>query len=69
MARCLICKKAITLRPDNPWFPFCGERCKLVDLGKWLGEEYRVPAAPPSEGDEQERADFEAPGDDEKLIH
>jgi hypothetical protein len=22
--------------------PFCSERCKLVDLGKWLGEEYRI---------------------------
>jgi endogenous inhibitor of DNA gyrase (YacG/DUF329 family) len=21
---------------------FCSERCKLIDLGKWLGEEYRV---------------------------
>ena len=24
------------------WFPFCSERCKLVDLGRWLGEEYRI---------------------------
>ena len=23
--------------------PFCSERCKLIDLGKWAGEEYRVP--------------------------
>lgn len=23
--------------------PFCSERCQLVDLGRWLGEEYRVP--------------------------
>jgi uncharacterized protein len=28
--------------------PFCSERCKLVDLGNWLGEKYRVsrPLAP-----------------------
>jgi endogenous inhibitor of DNA gyrase (YacG/DUF329 family) len=51
--RCLICRKSIQGRPRNPWSPFCGERCKLIDLGKWLGEEYRVPVAPPQEGDEQ----------------
>jgi uncharacterized protein len=27
---------------DGPWGPFCSERCKLVDLGKWLGEEARI---------------------------
>jgi endogenous inhibitor of DNA gyrase (YacG/DUF329 family) len=26
-----------------PDFPFCSPRCKLVDLGRWLGEAYRVP--------------------------
>jgi endogenous inhibitor of DNA gyrase (YacG/DUF329 family) len=23
--------------------PFCSERCRLIDLGKWLNEEYRLP--------------------------
>ncbi|HSK04322.1 MAG TPA: DNA gyrase inhibitor YacG [Kofleriaceae bacterium] len=27
-------------------FPFCSERCHLVDLGRWLGEEYRIPGDP-----------------------
>lgn len=27
---------------DAPFRPFCSERCKLIDLGKWLNEEYRV---------------------------
>jgi endogenous inhibitor of DNA gyrase (YacG/DUF329 family) len=26
----------------NPFRPFCSERCKLIDLGKWANEEYRV---------------------------
>lgn len=30
------------LRPAA--FPFCSDRCKMVDLGKWFGEEYQVPA-------------------------
>lgn len=29
---------------DNPWRPFCSERCRLLDLGRWLREEYAVPA-------------------------
>ena len=31
---------------DNPNRPFCSERCKLIDFGKWADEEYRVPAEP-----------------------
>ena len=27
---------------SNPYRPFCSERCKLIDLGKWANEEYRV---------------------------
>lgn len=27
-------------------FPFCSERCHLVDLGRWLGEEYRIAGEP-----------------------
>ena len=30
--------------------PFCSDRCRLLDLGKWLGEEYRVPAGRPGDG-------------------
>lgn len=35
---CPICKK-----PEDPKLrPFCSDRCKKVDLGRWLGEDYRV---------------------------
>jgi endogenous inhibitor of DNA gyrase (YacG/DUF329 family) len=27
-----------------PSFPFCSARCKTIDLGRWLGETYRIPA-------------------------
>lgn len=27
---------------QNRFRPFCSERCKLIDLGKWANEEYRV---------------------------
>lgn len=39
---CPICKKA-TPWDGNPWRPFCSERCKLIDLGKWAMGDYRVP--------------------------
>jgi len=40
---CPLCKKATTWE-ENPWRPFCSERCKLMDLGKWASEEYKIPA-------------------------
>jgi len=42
--KCPTCHKE-TEYSDNPYRPFCSERCKLIDLGKWAGEEYRVPTA------------------------
>jgi endogenous inhibitor of DNA gyrase (YacG/DUF329 family) len=27
---------------DYPDYPFCSRRCRTIDLGRWLGEEYRV---------------------------
>ena len=45
--KCPTCKKAI---PDPPadvelpnHFPFCSDRCKLIDLGRWLDGKYQVP--------------------------
>jgi endogenous inhibitor of DNA gyrase (YacG/DUF329 family) len=40
---CPICKSPAAPRGENAAFPFCCERCRLIDLGRWLGEEYRVP--------------------------
>jgi endogenous inhibitor of DNA gyrase (YacG/DUF329 family) len=42
-ALCPTCRE----RPGAaPWRPFCSERCKLIDLGRWLSEDYRMPAEP-----------------------
>jgi uncharacterized protein len=42
---CPICGRAMRGHPrDWPDWPFCGPRCRLIDLGRWLGENYRVPA-------------------------
>lgn len=31
--------------PENRWRPFCSERCRVIDLGNWASEAYRVPQA------------------------
>jgi endogenous inhibitor of DNA gyrase (YacG/DUF329 family) len=41
-ATCPTCRKP-SRREGNKLFPFCSERCQLVDLGRWFDEEYRVP--------------------------
>jgi endogenous inhibitor of DNA gyrase (YacG/DUF329 family) len=40
--RCPICQKPADTSPNNRARPFCSERCRLIDLGTWAGEEYRV---------------------------
>ena len=51
--RCPICERWMEGPSAAEWpdFPFCSRRCKTIDLGRWLGEAYRIPAA--AEGDEQ----------------
>jgi endogenous inhibitor of DNA gyrase (YacG/DUF329 family) len=36
----------------EPWRPFCSERCRLLDLARWLDGAYRVPAEPAPADDE-----------------
>jgi len=50
---CPVCGKTTTWE-GNPWRPFCSERCKFVDLGKWTSEEYRIPAEMPEDANEEE---------------
>jgi len=46
MATCPTCAKPSAPMAENPAFPFCSARCKTIDLGRWLNEEYRVPVQP-----------------------
>jgi len=48
---CPTCGAPAAFAPSNPSRPFCSERCKLIDLGAWASESYRVPveAAPDPE--------------------
>lgn len=37
---CPICKKPVAF--TDPQMPFCSERCRLIDLGMWADEAYRI---------------------------
>lgn len=42
---CPQCRRVVAAderRPLPSWFPFCSERCRLVDLGRWFAEDYRL---------------------------
>lgn len=38
--RCPICRKQVPL--DSPEAPFCSDRCRTIDLGKWASGDYRI---------------------------
>ncbi len=50
--RCPGCGGPSLYAPDNPWRPFCSERCKNHDFGAWATESYRVPAKPEVDEDD-----------------
>ncbi|MBS1185602.1 MAG: hypothetical protein H6R09_1203 [Proteobacteria bacterium] len=52
---CPTCGAAVPWTKESRWKPFCSERCKLIDLGQWATEKYRVPA------EEQEPEDESPP--------
>jgi endogenous inhibitor of DNA gyrase (YacG/DUF329 family) len=53
---CPTCR-ALSEWEGNPYRPFCSERCRLIDLGKWLDEKYRVEASAEDEDGEESEED------------
>jgi uncharacterized protein len=49
--RCSICGRTFDAGCSR-FLPFCSERCKRIDLGRWLGERYGLPYERPEEGTE-----------------
>jgi endogenous inhibitor of DNA gyrase (YacG/DUF329 family) len=49
--RCPTCEREFS--PEkSPALPFCSERCRLIDLGRWLDEGFALPAVPDPDADE-----------------
>lgn len=70
--RCPVCGRPVEAPPAGsagppPEFPFCSPRCRLLDLGKWLRGEYRIPGAPvepeASPARDPEKSEYAAPPD------
>lgn len=43
---CPICARKVEWSPTQKFKPFCSERCKMIDLGDWATEAYKVPCQP-----------------------
>ncbi len=40
--RCPICRKETEWTPEARWRPFCSERCRMIDLGQWASEGWKI---------------------------
>lgn len=57
---CPICSRivAYTSLDEVPNRPFCSRRCQLIDLGRWLNEEYRITEELPMDARRDEESDL-----------
>ena len=51
IVKCPSCGGDSVYASDNPFRPFCSERCKNVDFGAWASEQYRLDARPSPNAD------------------
>jgi endogenous inhibitor of DNA gyrase (YacG/DUF329 family) len=55
--KCPTCGRPVEWTEAQPFRPFCGERCKLIDLGAWAAESYAIPVEseqPPADPEDLE---------------
>jgi len=60
---CPICKKPVQSTAED--FPFCSERCRLIDLGKWASGQYVVSSPVTDISDETELQNFPGQTDED----
>jgi endogenous inhibitor of DNA gyrase (YacG/DUF329 family) len=58
---CVYCRRKPV---EFAWRPFCSERCKMADLGRWLSGDYRVPGPPDRDGEPGTPAESDGPNAD-----
>lgn len=63
-ASCPTCGGPVDAAVDPRHRPFCSSRCQLVDLGRWLGEEYVIPGEPVDVSEHPEASGADARGTD-----
>jgi endogenous inhibitor of DNA gyrase (YacG/DUF329 family) len=58
IVRCPQCNAPVEWTAQSKWRPFCSERCKLIDLGAWASDAYRIPESDPREPADESRGDL-----------
>lgn len=66
--RCPQCQQETVYSEENPFRPFCSERCKILDLGAWADESYRVPE-PISNSENSSSNDSSETDSDKNNLH
>ena len=56
---CPTCGREFAWTETALWRPFCSERCRLIDLGAWLGERHAIPGEPLARPAEEARGNDE----------
>lgn len=51
---CPVCATQVAWLPQNAFRPFCSQRCKMIDLGDWATEAYKIPCETPPDPDSGE---------------
>ena len=54
IVKCPQCGAPVRWEAASRWRPFCSERCKLIDLGAWAAERYRIPGVEAPDADDLE---------------
>ena len=62
LVNCPQCGTSVPWDTTNPYRPFCSERCKMIDLGAWATESYRVPVEEESDLPDSEPPEGSPPG-------
>jgi endogenous inhibitor of DNA gyrase (YacG/DUF329 family) len=61
IVNCPHCGTGVVWDTANYWRPFCSERCKMVDLGAWASESYRIPVVEAPDEIEDESGTYNPP--------
>jgi uncharacterized protein len=66
---CPICHRKVVYanREEVPFRPFCSSRCRLIDLGRWLNEEYRISEPLPGPEADPGELDGDVPEQDQEV--
>lgn len=54
---CPSCKRPVVWDTASPFKPFCSERCRLIDLGDWATEAFRIPVDPSLDDSDEDLLD------------